>query len=77
MGGIPGFVREGEDALLVDADDVAGRADALASVLRDTELAGRLGAAGRWRARSEFDWSVVAGRVADLYRDLVARRSRT
>ena len=75
VGGIPGFVREGGDALLVDAGDVAGRARALISVLRDSELGGRLGAAGRWRARSEFDWSVVAARVADLYRDLVAQRS--
>ena len=57
------------------AGDAGGRARALISLLRDPELAGRLGATGRWRARNEFDWSVVAGRVTDLYRDLVAGRS--
>ena len=77
VGGIPGFVREGDDALLVDAGDATGRADALISLLRDPELAGRLAAAGRRRASYEFDWSVVADRVADLYRGLVAGRSRT
>lgn len=75
VGGIPGFVREGDDGLLVDADDATGRAHSLISLLRDSGLAGRLGAAGRWRARNEFDWSVVAERVTGLYRDLVAGRS--
>ena len=75
VGGIPGFVRDGDDALLVAPGDAGGRARALISLLRDPELAGTLGAAGRWRARNEFDWSVVAGRVTDLYRDLVAGRS--
>ena len=75
VGGIPGFVREGNDALLVDARDVAGRADALVTLLRNAELAGTLATAGRRRARGEFDWSVIAGRVADLYRDVVASRS--
>jgi glycosyltransferase involved in cell wall biosynthesis len=59
----------------VDADDATGRAHSLISLLRDSGLAGRLGAAGRWRARNDFDWSVVAERVTGLYRDLVAGRS--
>jgi glycosyltransferase involved in cell wall biosynthesis len=75
VGGIAGFVQEDDDALLVDACDIAGRAHAIISLLRNPDLAGRLGAAGRRRARDEFDWSVIAGRVSELYRDVVAGRS--
>jgi glycosyltransferase involved in cell wall biosynthesis len=40
-------------------------------VLDDPTLAGRLTAAGRERART-FDWSVVVGRLEDVYRRAIA-----
>jgi len=48
-GGIPEVVREGIDALLVDADDSPALAGALTQVLENRDLAGRLAASARER----------------------------
>lgn len=73
VGGIPGFVRDGSDALLFQPGDVTGLASAATTILRNFGLACRLADEGRARARSEFDWTVIGRRVADLYQDVVRR----
>ena len=65
----PGYdevVRDGIDGLLVPANDPGALAAAAGRVLDDPDLAGRLAAAGRDRA-AVFDWSVVLGRMEDVY----------
>jgi hypothetical protein len=42
-------------------------------VLADPALRTRFGAAGRELARERYDIRVQAGRLADLYRTLIAR----
>jgi glycosyltransferase involved in cell wall biosynthesis len=73
VGGIPGFVRDGSDALLFQPGDVTGLASAATTILRNFGLACRLADEGRARACSEFDWTVIGRRVADLYQDVVRR----
>src|SRR5205814_6745166 len=71
---IPGYrevIRHDRDGLLVPPRDPDALASALAAVLDDPDLAGRLAAAGTERAAA-FDWDVVAGRLEGLYRDAVA-----
>jgi glycosyltransferase involved in cell wall biosynthesis len=75
VGGIPEVVRDGESALLVEPGDPDALAAALERVLRDRELAARLGAAGRERAR-DFAWPALADRVLEVYR-AVTREART
>ncbi len=53
VGGIPEFVRDGVDGLLVEVDDVAGTSAALLR-LADPDLRARLGAAGKARVLQEF-----------------------
>lgn len=69
-GGIP--VAHGREGLRVTPGDVDGFAAAIERVLGEAELARRLGAAGRRRARREHDWDVLAARVLDVYRAVVA-----
>ncbi len=73
VGGIPSFVSEGDDTLLVPPGDVHALGQSLQTVLQNFGLAARLGDNGRQRARREFDWSVIADRVLDLYRDILRR----
>jgi glycogen synthase len=66
-GGIPDIVEHERNGLLVDGDDPRALADALVRVLRERELAERLGAqartdASRWVSTPEE----FAGRVRDL-----------
>ena len=65
-GGLPELA--GDAALLVDPLDVDAIADALSRVLEDSELRGRLAAAGRaraalytWSAAAEATWRILDG----------------
>jgi phosphatidylinositol alpha-mannosyltransferase len=71
---IPGYrdvVRDDVDGLLVPPRDPEALATAAARVLDDAGLAGRLAAGGRERAMT-FDWSMVIGRVEDVYLRAIA-----
>ena len=68
VGGIPDLVREGENGLLVEAEDEAGLADALAQILSDRALAERL---GREAEASAALWTISAHEFARRVRALV------
>lgn len=75
VGGIPSFTQDGEDVLHAepgDADDLGRR---LIEMLDQPELAARLAAEGREKARRNYDWTTISRRLLDLYED-VAGRSR-
>lgn len=63
--------RDGETGFLVPAEDVAGMADAVIRLLRDRELATRLGAQGRQMVRNEFSEDLMVQRIDKLYRELI------
>jgi glycosyltransferase involved in cell wall biosynthesis len=70
VGGVPELVEDGANGILVDAEDVAGIADALVRVLSDRALAERLGAdAGARAAR----WVLPPEEYARWTADLVER----
>jgi glycosyltransferase involved in cell wall biosynthesis len=75
VGGIPELVQDGVHGLLVPPRDPAALAAAINRLLDDRELASRLGEAARARQRSEFDLSVVVGRLEDIYVKLLDSRS--
>jgi starch synthase len=77
VGGIPEIVVEGETGYLVDyAEDkvdsftthLAARIDEL---LVDTDLAERMGKAGRERVVRDFGWPAVASKTLELYERLL------
>jgi len=68
IGGIPDLVTDGQTGLLVPAEDPGALAAALVSVLSDSELATRLGAAGR---RAVEPWLATPEDYAAAVRDLV------
>jgi glycosyltransferase involved in cell wall biosynthesis len=70
VGGVPDMIDDGVHGLLVESEDQAGLAEAIGELLRDRPRAEELGRQARRRRRSEFDLSVMVGRVEDLYREL-------
>jgi phosphatidylinositol alpha-1,6-mannosyltransferase len=62
-GGIPDAVRDGETGLLVDPENPEAVAGAVRLLLRDRDLARRLGAAGRKAVESFYNWDRVAADV--------------
>ena len=73
VGGIPDAVREGENGLLVEPQDVEGIADALVRVLSDRALAERLGAQA---SEDSAPWRYTAAEYADNMAALVERVSQ-
>lgn len=66
------IVNDGVTGLVHRKDDVNDLADALARLVDDDELRSSLGNAARdWVAR-EHDWKVIASRVDEVYRALLA-----
>lgn len=71
---IPPFVSLlGGAAVLVEAGDVPGWADALIGVLRDPQRAGRLGAAAAQRVRDRCSPDRIAAEMLDVYAEAQAR----
>jgi glycosyltransferase involved in cell wall biosynthesis len=68
LSGIPEIIDDGENGYLVEPDDVAGLADALARLFDDPERAAAMGVAGRKKAERLFSLKVNAGRLRDMLR---------
>jgi starch synthase len=79
VGGIPEIVVEGETGYLVDFNpaDVetftSALADRVDTLLDDTDLAARLGKAGRERVLRHFGWPAIATQTVQLYDSLISR----
>jgi glycosyltransferase involved in cell wall biosynthesis len=70
--GFQRLVESGRQGLLIDPPDGEREfAAALGLLLDDTELAGRMGAAGRRRALRMYSWPVVIDQVEELYERLL------
>jgi glycosyltransferase involved in cell wall biosynthesis len=67
---IPELIDDGRNGLLVDPDDPAALAGALARLHADPALAARLAQAGRETVRERFDGDRMAGELAAIFRRL-------
>lgn len=68
MGGIPEFVLDGVNGLLMAKPDDAGElADKLSVLLADADLRRRLGEQGRRRVLEHFSWEKIAQRQEAVY----------
>lgn len=76
VGDLGAVVREGETGRVVPPGDPVALAAAMEEILRDRELASRLGAAGRVRVVSDSGWPRVAERVETALRSATPYRRR-
>lgn len=72
VGGIPDIVESNRTGILVQKADVQKLAEALASLLQDTDRRARMGQAAYEFACEHFDAQKKMNRLVELYRDLIA-----
>jgi len=65
-GGAPDAVLEGKTGYVVTGGSPQAVVDPIVRVLRDPDLAARLGSAGRAWVESTWRWPLIAGRLTDL-----------
>jgi glycosyltransferase involved in cell wall biosynthesis len=72
-GGQAGYIRDGENGLIVEPLDASGLASALSRVMDDPQLARRMGAARHAEDRDYFRASRTARGFLEIYAELLAR----
>jgi glycosyltransferase involved in cell wall biosynthesis len=73
-GGLPDKVRPDVNGWLVDPDDVAGLAAAIADAAGQTRRLGRMGAKSREIVEQEFGWTAVVAKQLAVYAELLGER---
>lgn len=72
LSGIPEIISDGDNGLLVEPNDVAGLAEAMAAILDDHRRADEMGQAGRRRAEQLFDLYKNSATIGGLARGTIA-----
>ena len=75
VGGMPDYLRDEAEGLLVPPGDPEAMASAVRRLLADSELAARLSRGGRARAEA-MDWSIILPRWESLFRESRLRASK-
>jgi glycosyltransferase involved in cell wall biosynthesis len=70
VGGIPEFLADNKNGLLVDPGDPKQLAHRIMTLLQDPELAIELGGYGRRLVEEKFAWPLITSQVVDLYRKI-------
>jgi len=74
VGGIPEYIIEGENGLLIDPGKPEQLADAMITLLSDTNLIVKLGKAGRKRVEEKFAWPQIIDQVIETYRNVLEKQ---
>ena len=72
VGGVGDLILDGDNGLLVPANDPAALAEAIVYLLKNPERRKMMGAAGREKAYPRFDKNRLLGDIEKLYQGLVA-----
>jgi glycosyltransferase involved in cell wall biosynthesis len=68
VGGIPGFVRDGDNGLLATPGDAHDLAAKVTQLLRDPDEAAAMGKRGRQRVLRDHDWQALTQRTEEVLR---------
>jgi glycosyltransferase involved in cell wall biosynthesis len=76
VGMVPRVVLPERTGLLVEPGDAAGLAGSIERLLRDRELAARLGTAGQKKVSEQFSDDAMAKQYLELYSQVLSERGR-
>ncbi|MBM3289489.1 MAG: glycosyltransferase family 4 protein [Candidatus Hydrogenedentes bacterium] len=71
VGGIPHFVKDGEDGVLFAPGDMAAFVSAFTIVSGGAELAQRCARNGQDKARADYSWDAITERLVKIYAEVV------
>jgi len=77
VGGIQEVVVPGETGYLVPPADPKALAEAINKVLRNRDMARRMGLAGRKRVEDHFSWTSIAHKTKAMYEDMLRELGRS
>lgn len=70
-GGVRAAIRDGETGIVVDPCDIRATTEAIGSIVRDSSLRSRMGAAGRAAVESYYNWNRVAAQTREFVHECV------
>lgn len=73
VGSIPSVIEDGVEGFLIPPGDADALARRMLQLSADAELCRRLGAAARLRVERQFSLDAMAGKILDVYRDILFR----
>jgi glycosyltransferase involved in cell wall biosynthesis len=73
IGGIPSFVRDGENGLLVPPGNVEALAAAIRRILDEPAISRRMGRQGRERVVKDHDWDQLSRQTEVILSDAISR----
>ncbi len=71
VGGIPSFVKDGEDGLLFEANHKTGFLRAFKALLENTEKTRELATAGKLKAQGQYNWDLITQSLVDVYEEAI------
>ena len=71
-GGITNVIRDGQNGILVDIDEIHQLSDAIIRLLNDTKLASRLGNHGKMDVASLYSWNNAATKTLEVYENVLS-----
>jgi glycosyltransferase involved in cell wall biosynthesis len=74
VAGVPQLIRDGENGVLVEPGSVIGLVDGVSRLFADSELRGRVAAAGRDTVVHSHSFDVRMRRIVDIYDQSLGRR---
>lgn len=77
VGGIPDQIEHGREGFLIPPGDTQALGEAILELLRNPELARRMGEAGSLRAGTEFGHENMVRAIEEIYRDVLAGSKST
>lgn len=74
-GGIPDFLKDGETGLICEKENSEDLAEKIKILLEDENLRLKLARNGRKLVEEKYNWDTIAGRMRDIYHEIINRHS--